>query len=617
MFTLTEGVRRETSPLLQEERKDAQDIQDTTGHPGILRTQQEKQEARTVNPATHTQTQQGVFRGRSDIPSTLGEALLVTPARNFCFNTPNWKLKLCSALHLSSTFSPPRVLSSSEVRKQTLRKPKTCAPPAAVSTPAAHTGIPRPCSALLQACVTGSAHHSAAHWQEQCGRKVAAPLPQCRVADCAPDWLRGTPAGVSVWRGVTWAAARTWQRASRVAAAGDVLAGRRRLPPLPHSTRPSPLRSSSARTPCAAAAPGGSGAALTSSFRKNVSFLYRKFHGVSLVTPPPPPPPPPPPAHGCQPLCASPSRSHGSSLPHSLPRSSPRSSPRSTPHSSSRSSPLPVTDLRPALVIDSQPPGPPLARRPLPPLPKEKPKRRGCGGLQVVLMVGAYALLLVLVVVVGVVLTQELRRPPGRPVPGPRPVANSGQPLPVRVVRPRPRPQDLDYVDIEPTPLSGGPPPPPVQRAPPPPRPAPPPVRRPSFSAVDTDFSLTQGEEDFRGRKEPEIRILKSWNNQNPDGTLSWGYIGSDGSFKNETRRPRLRGARRVRLRGEGDRQAAVLPLRVRQPLRPQRAGLLRRLLRYRRRRLRGQPWPRLSCPLPLPPPRPLPLVPLRACDVL
>ncbi|XP_045135115.1 LOW QUALITY PROTEIN: formin-like protein 5 [Portunus trituberculatus] len=299
-----------------------------------------------------------------------------------------------------------------------------------------------------------------------------------------------------------------------------------------HIHAPIPAEELKRTHPLRSGSPGGVRGGLSSSFRKNVSFLYRKFHGVSLVTPPAAPAPASAATPGCQPLRSSPPRSHGSSLPHSLPRSTPCSSPRSTPHSSSRSSPLPVTDLRPALVIDSQPQGPPsLARRPLPPLPplpKEKPKKRGCGGLQVVLMVGAYALVLVLVVVVGVVLTQEIRRPPG-----PRPVA----------LRPRPRPQDLDYVDIEPNPLSGPPPsgPPPPQRAPPPPRPAPsrpapPPVRRPSFSNVDTDFSLTQGADDFRGQKEPEIRILKSWNNQNPDGTLSWGYIGSDGSFKNETR---------------------------------------------------------------------------------
>lgn len=153
-------------------------------------------------------------------------------------------------------------------------------------------------------------------------------------------------------------------------------------------------------------------------------------------------------------------------------------------------------------------------------------------------MVGAYALLLVLVVVVGVVLTQEgQQRRPLRPLPGP--------PSPVRVNRPRPRPQELDFVDIEPNPLGGGgpplrsgPPPPPPQLSRPAPlpaqRPPPPPIRRPSFSTVDTDFSLT--EQDTRGRKEPAIKVLKSWNNKNADGTLSWGYISEDGSFKNETR---------------------------------------------------------------------------------
>ncbi|XP_050739680.1 ras-associated and pleckstrin homology domains-containing protein 1-like [Eriocheir sinensis] len=268
------------------------------------------------------------------------------------------------------------------------------------------------------------------------------------------------------------------------------------------------------------------GGGLTSSFRKNVSFLYRKLHGVSLVTSPPPPPPLPP-LKGSTPSRSILTHSNASTLPPSLPRSSPDSS----RHSSQHSSPRPSSDLRPALVIDSQPPEPPPHRRPLPPLPKEAPKRRGFSGLQAVLLVGAYALLLVLAIVVGVVLTQEGQRRPPRPIGG-------GAPLPVRVVRPRPRPQpqDLDFVDIEPNPLQGPPrnaPPPQPRPAPPPP---PPPVRRPTFSALDTDFNLAPQQEDPRGRKEPEIKILKSWNNKNADGTLSWGYISEDGSFKNETR---------------------------------------------------------------------------------
>lgn len=52
---------------------------------------------------------------------------------------------------------------------------------------------------------------------------------------------------------------------------------------------------------------------------------------------------------------------------------------------------------------------------------------------------------------------------------------------------------------------------------------------------VDEDFQL-QTEKPVRGRKEPEVKILKSWSHHNADGTFSWGYVNADGSFKNETR---------------------------------------------------------------------------------
>ncbi|XP_018015764.1 uncharacterized protein LOC108672577 [Hyalella azteca] len=34
----------------------------------------------------------------------------------------------------------------------------------------------------------------------------------------------------------------------------------------------------------------------------------------------------------------------------------------------------------------------------------------------------------------------------------------------------------------------------------------------------------------------PEAKIIRSWSNSNPDGTFSYGYLNTDGSFKNETR---------------------------------------------------------------------------------
>ncbi|KAF2366839.1 hypothetical protein FHG87_002388 [Trinorchestia longiramus] len=34
----------------------------------------------------------------------------------------------------------------------------------------------------------------------------------------------------------------------------------------------------------------------------------------------------------------------------------------------------------------------------------------------------------------------------------------------------------------------------------------------------------------------PEVKIVRSWSNSNPDGTFSYGYLNTDGSFKNETR---------------------------------------------------------------------------------
>lgn len=142
--------------------------------------------------------------------------------------------------------------------------------------------------------------------------------------------------------------------------------------------RTHPLRSGSP----AGGGLGGGGGGLSSSFRKNVSFLYRKINGGTLSIPPPPPPPPPQPS----------ARATNSSLAHSH-CSLPPSVSRSSPGSSLQSSPRQVTSLPPALIIDSQPPEPPPHRKPLPPIPREGKKRRGFTGLQGVLLVGAYALL--------------------------------------------------------------------------------------------------------------------------------------------------------------------------------------------------------------------------------
>lgn len=55
------------------------------------------------------------------------------------------------------------------------------------------------------------------------------------------------------------------------------------------------------------------------------------------------------------------------------------------------------------------------------------------------------------------------------------------------------------------------------------------------LAKVDTDFRL-QADAPVRGRKEPDVKILRSWSHHNADGTFSWGYINEDGSYKNETR---------------------------------------------------------------------------------
>lgn len=190
---------------------------------------------------------------------------------------------------------------------------------------------------------------------------------------------------------------------------------------------------------------------------------------------------------------------------------------------------------------------------------------------------------LVLAVVIGVVISQQNPRRGavrGRPRVGPPIRGASPAPLgngPVRIGRPRGPPRrpppppppptsapDYDYVYVDdigqditllPNPVVASappPPPPPPTSAPvfrplpapaprrPEPQPAPsrpPPPRRQNIplASIDRDFSL-QPDETPRGRKEPEVKILRSWSHQNADGTFSWGYINTDGSFKNETR---------------------------------------------------------------------------------
>ncbi|XP_071513627.1 uncharacterized protein [Panulirus ornatus] len=286
-----------------------------------------------------------------------------------------------------------------------------------------------------------------------------------------------------------------------------------------------------------------------SSFRKNVSFLYRKI-----------------------------SRRNGNNT---LRRNQTNVSIPIPP-------PLPTTrvvDDRPAVVVDSLPA---QAFQPLGPVPVDgrgRHRRRGLAGLQAVLLVGAYALLLVLAVVIGVVLSQGGRQRAIRPLP-PRPVFEGASLVtqqPVRISRPRapappprvvrlrpsnnsPRPlptkePDFDYYDsnqditLVPNPVSAPPRSPPTSppvsfRPQPAPAPQVPPPqsisqrRSPTSQArrtnvplrnVDEDFQL-QTEKPVRGRKEPEVKILKSWSHHNADGTFSWGYINADGSFKNETR---------------------------------------------------------------------------------
>ncbi|XP_076039798.1 uncharacterized protein LOC143024683 isoform X2 [Oratosquilla oratoria] len=91
-------------------------------------------------------------------------------------------------------------------------------------------------------------------------------------------------------------------------------------------------------------------------------------------------------------------------------------------------------------------------------------------------------------------------------------------------------------------------PPPPPPRAPAPiprpaPAPAPAPAPRPSrprssapLSNIEVEFNLDPNREPIRGLREPDVQIVKSWSHSNPDGTFSWGYLDSSGTFKNETR---------------------------------------------------------------------------------
>ncbi|XP_068245034.1 WAS/WASL-interacting protein family member 3-like [Palaemon carinicauda] len=300
-------------------------------------------------------------------------------------------------------------------------------------------------------------------------------------------------------------------------------------------------------------------------FRKNVSFLYRKIHKNDAKI-------------------AAKHRHQAEAAAATLSTQIPRP---------------PASDIQPAVIIDSLPP--------LPPVPPRTYERRhrpvGLAGLQAAVLIGAYALLLVLAIVIGVVLSQSQdgnRRTRGR-----RPVSDSPLPQrpafrgaalsplegagPIRISRPR-NPQGRPRPSVG-VPLPAPPPPPRPTTTPPPPPPptdnfvdydyvyvddapvellpnpvtaAPRPVfnpeplpaprqpvftqqpRRPSqaqaprrpvgtLASIDRDFNLDD-EEQIRGRKEPEVKILRSWSHQNGDGTFSWGYVNTDGSFKNETK---------------------------------------------------------------------------------
>jgi len=152
------------------------------------------------------------------------------------------------------------------------------------------------------------------------------------------------------------------------------------------------------------------------------------------------------------------------------------------------------------------------------------------------------------------------RRPAApRPIPPPPPPPTTTTPPPPPPTQPE---YDYDYVYIDdldqdltllanpiptpkPTPAPRPPPPtasvfrpvPAPRRPSPQPSSRPPPPRRSNvgLANIDQDFSL-QNKEQVRGRKEPEVKILRSWSHQNSDGTFSWGYINTDGSFKNETK---------------------------------------------------------------------------------
>ncbi|CAL4164929.1 unnamed protein product [Meganyctiphanes norvegica] len=67
-------------------------------------------------------------------------------------------------------------------------------------------------------------------------------------------------------------------------------------------------------------------------------------------------------------------------------------------------------------------------------------------------------------------------------------------------------------------------------------KPIPPPRRQGvSLAKIDNDFTL-DSEPEIRGRKEPAVQIERAWSHQNSDGTFTWGYINTDGSYKNETK---------------------------------------------------------------------------------
>ncbi|XP_063607637.1 uncharacterized protein LOC134782185 [Penaeus indicus] len=328
----------------------------------------------------------------------------------------------------------------------------------------------------------------------------------------------------------------------------------------------------------------------TRGFKKNVSFLYGKIQRRDARSAPKEtqsngriPPPPPLPQH-----------IRTVDLPPVVVVETPVSRAAISKVQTPVLNALTLAPARCAPVMSAALPPSPASSLP-PPVPPHlhdvRSRRKGgsgMAGVQTAVLIGAYALLLVLAVVIGVVISQQnprrgaVRGRPraGSPVRGasPAPLGNG----PVRIGRPRgapragrpaaPRPPpppptsapDYDYVYVDdigqditllPNPVVASappPPPPPPTSAPvfrplpapaprrPEPQPAPsrpPPPRRQNIplASIDRDFSL-QPDETPRGRKEPEVKILRSWSHQNADGTFSWGYINTDGSFKNETR---------------------------------------------------------------------------------